>query len=132
MTDKQEIANQQGEVARTEAARERRRFTPAVDIYETKDGLVLLADMPGVSPEGIDINLERNELTVIGHVEELDTGDMSVSYREYHTGDYVRSFTLPDVVDRDRIEATMKDGVLKLTLPTAEEAKSRKIPVKGA
>ena len=105
-------------------------FVPAVDIYETDDSLVLLADMPGVSNQGVEIHLEDNELTIRGKVAEEPSG-LNPIYTEYRSGDYYRSFTLSNVIDQDKIEALMKNGVLKVVLPKAEEAKPRKIEVKA-
>jgi len=105
-------------------------FTPAVDIYETKDALVVLADMPGVDQSGVDIHLEENMLTIRGKVAE-EAVDKDVVYSEYRTGDYYRSFTLSNLIDQNRIEAAIKDGVLKLTLAKAETAKPRQIAVKA-
>lgn len=105
-------------------------FTPAVDIYETKDALVVLADMPGVDQSGVDIHLEEGTLTIRGKVAAEEEAKTSL-YSEYRTGDYYRTFTLSNMIDQERIEATIKDGVLKLTLPKAEIAKPRQIAVKA-
>ena len=105
-------------------------FVPAVDIYETNDALVLLADMPGVSNDGVEIHLEDNELTIRGKVKEEKKGHAPL-YTEYRSGDYFRRFTLSNIIDQDKIEAVMKDGVLKVMLPKAEAAKPRQIQVKA-
>jgi len=115
-----------------ERTRTRRVFIPRVDIYETGDAVILMADMPGVSQDQVDITLEKNVLTIVGYVEATERDGYSLSYSEYSEGDYERTFALSDEVDRNRIEATMKDGVLKLTLPKAEEVKTRKIAVRSA
>lgn len=115
-----------------ERTRTRRVYIPRVDIYETADSVVLMADMPGVSQDQVDITLEKNVLTIVGYVEATERDGYSLSYSEYSEGDYERTFALSDEVDRNRIEATMKDGVLKLTLPKAEEVKTRKIAVRSA
>jgi HSP20 family molecular chaperone IbpA len=105
-------------------------FLPPADIYETKDSIVVLADMPGVSPEGVDISLERRVLTIRGRGAASEHGRYQRVYNEYADGDYERVFTLSENIDRDRIEATLKDGVLRLVLPKAEAAKARKIELK--
>ncbi|RLB42278.1 MAG: Hsp20/alpha crystallin family protein [Deltaproteobacteria bacterium] len=115
---------------KSETTQTRPVFVPAVDIYETDDSLVLLADMPGVSNEGVEIHLEDNELTIRGKVGE-EPAQWNPIYTEYRSGDYYRSFTLSSVIDQDKIEATMKNGVLKVVLPKAEAAKPRKIEVKA-
>ncbi len=103
-------------------------FVPAVDIFENKESLVLIADMPGVTNDGVEIHLEDSELTIRGKVVEEQESAAPV-YTEYRSGDYYRSFTLSNVIDQAKIQATMKDGVLKVVLPKAEEAKPRKITV---
>jgi HSP20 family protein len=105
-------------------------FLPAADIYETRDNIVVLAEMPGVAPDGVDITLERRVLTIRGRSAAGDHGGYQRVYNEYADGDYERVFTLSENIDRDRIEATLKDGVLHLVLPKAETAKARKIELK--
>jgi|SRR5215467_2653123 len=118
--------------AGSERAVERPVFIPPADIYETRDNIVVLAEMPGVGPDGVDITLERRMLTVRGrHAGSEHTGYPRV-YNEYTDGDYERVFTLSENIDRDRIEATLKDGVLHLVLPKAETAKPRKIELKAS
>ena len=107
-------------------------FMPPADIYETKDSIVVLAEMPGVSSEGVDINLERRVLTIRGRSAVNEHGGYQRVYNEYSDGDYERVFTLSENIDRDRIEATLKDGVVQLVLPKAEAAKARKIELKGS
>lgn len=119
--------NTQGKV---EEAR-RAVFMPRADIFETKDALVVLADMPGVDESGIDISLEKNELTVRGSVKAPAFENYRLAYEEYAVGDYARSFTIGNDIDRSNISATLKNGVLKLTLPKAQQALARKIVVKG-
>jgi HSP20 family protein len=107
-------------------------FAPPADIYETRDNIVVLAEMPGVAPDGVDITLERRVLTIRGrNAGHEHTGYQRV-YNEYADGDYERVFTLSENIDRDRIEATLKDGVLHLVLPKAETAKPRKIELKAS
>jgi len=105
-------------------------FLPPADIYETRDNIVVLAEMPGVAPDGVDITLERRVLTIRGRSAANEHGGYQRVYNEYTDGDYERSFTLSDNIDRDRIEATLKDGVLHLVLPKAETARARKIELK--
>ena len=106
-------------------------FMPPADIYETKDSIVVLAEMPGVSPEGVDISLERRVLTIRGRSAANEHTGYQRVYNEYADGDYERVFTLSENIDRDRIAATLKDGVLQLVLPKAEAAKPRKIELKS-
>jgi HSP20 family molecular chaperone IbpA len=97
-----------------------------------KDSLFLLADMPGVDEKTVDIELEKNVLTITGRVENGQVKDAALMYSEYEIGDYERVFTLSDQIDRDKIVATVKNGVLRLELPKAEEVKPKKIAIKAA
>ena len=116
----------------TERTRMRKVYIPRVDIYETKDSIVLIADMPGVDEKSVDIALEKNVLTIVGSVEQTNYKGYTIAYAEYETGDYERAFNISDEVDRDRIDAAVKNGVLKVTLHKAEKAKVKKIAIKAA
>ena len=107
-------------------------FVPPSDIYETKDSIVVLAEMPGVAPDGVDITLERRVLTIRGRSAASEHTGYQRVYNEFAGGDYERGFTLSENIDRDRIEATLQDGVLRLVLPKAETAKARKIELKAS
>lgn len=115
---------------RGEMTQTRPVFVPAVDIYENDGALVLVADMPGVDRSGVELHLEENQLTIRGRVAaETDCGDPL--YSEYRSGDFFRNFTLSNVIDQEKIEATMKNGVLTVILPKAEAARPRQIAVKA-
>jgi HSP20 family protein len=116
----------------TERTRETCCFVPRADIYETGDKIVVVTDMPGVSAESLDITLEKNILTINGYVEPEIPEGYALAWAEYRTGDYQRSFRISDEIDRDQIEATIKNGVLHLDLPKSTAAKTRKISVKTA
>jgi HSP20 family molecular chaperone IbpA len=116
---------------RVERTRATRVFSPQVDILERKEDIVVTADMPGVDEKSVDINLEKNVLSIYGAVEEEAPAGYRPFYSEYGLGDYERIFTLSDEIDRDRIQATVKNGVLRVVLPKAEATKSRKITVKA-
>jgi HSP20 family protein len=116
----------------TERTRNRKVFVPKVDIYETKEAIMLVADMPGVDERSVDVVLDKNILTISGTAEPLSFKDYTIAYAEYDVGDYQRQFTISDEVDKDRIEATVKNGVLRLTLHKAEKVKARKIAIKAA
>jgi HSP20 family protein len=106
-------------------------FTPAVDIFETEKEITLLADMPGVKAGDLNIDLNENVLSLDGDVKSPEgTGEADIM-REYRTGKYYRQFTLSQVIDQGKIDASMKDGVLRLRLPKVEAATPRKIAVKG-
>lgn len=112
-----------------ERTRSGKAFVPATDIIETDEAIILLSDMPGVHEKAVDITLENNLLTIQGCVNQEQSKDRQLVYSEYEVGDYYRSFTLSDTVDRDGITAELKNGVLKLTLLKAEKAKARQIKV---
>ncbi|OGW40988.1 MAG: hypothetical protein A2010_15995 [Nitrospirae bacterium GWD2_57_9] len=122
---KKEAGTPQG----AERTRPQKVYTPDVDILERKDDIVVTADLPGVDEKNLDITLEKNMLTIYGRVEADSLRMHRLAYSEYGVGDYQRTFTLSDEVDKDRIQATMKNGVLRLVLPKAEGAKTRKILV---
>ncbi|MEE4357751.1 MAG: Hsp20/alpha crystallin family protein [Desulfococcaceae bacterium] len=107
-------------------------FTPAVDIFETEKELVLLADMPGVKPADLDIDLRENTLTLSGEVLPFERKDEQQVLSEYEVGKYYRQFTLSEVIDQEKIEAAMDKGVLRLRLPKVEKATPRKISVTAA
>lgn len=115
----------------TERIREQITFVPRADIYETDESIYLFVDMPGVSEDGIDITLEKNILTINGNTTQVAPEGYSLAFTEYEGGDYERSFRLATLIERDGIEAVYMDGVLRLVLPKAEEAKVRKISIKA-
>lgn len=106
-------------------------WEPNIDIYEDKDKISVKAELPGMKKEDINVSLEANNLTISGerkHEEERREGE---TYRaERFFGRFQRSITLPQPVDSKKIQATYKDGVLTITLPKSEEAKSKQIEVK--
>jgi HSP20 family protein len=130
MTDKELQAAEKQEVTAEggELTREGIYFTPAVDIGETEKELVILADMPGVKPDGVDIELKEGILSLVGKVPEAtQEGERLLS--EYRQGSYFRSFRLTESVDASKIGASLSNGVLKVTLPKHEKALPRKIPI---
>jgi HSP20 family molecular chaperone IbpA len=118
--------------AEVERTRNRRVYSPNVDILEKRDAIVLLADMPGVDDKSVNITLDKNILTLFGTVEMESLKGYNLEYAEYGMGDYQRSFTISSLIDQNKIEASVKDGVLRLILPKAEEAKARKIEVRAS
>ncbi len=105
-------------------------FTPEVDIFETEREITLLADMPGVTADDLAIDLRENVLTLDGEVKPPETETEVDVLREYRTGKYYRQFNLSEVIDQAKIDAELKDGVLRLKLPKVEAAKPRQITVK--
>ena len=106
-----------------------RFFVPNTDIFETDEALSLIVEMPGVDRSSVDVSVEDGVLTIQGHVDFSKYEGMQPVYTEYNIGHYRRSFSLSNKVDQARISAEMKDGVLTLVLPKAEEAKPRRIAI---
>jgi len=105
-------------------------YTPAVDIFEDQDVIMLLADMPGVKADDLKIDLRENVLTLSGSVASPEGQNESEVLREYHSGLFLRQFTLAESIDQAKIDAQLKDGVLRLALPKVERAKPRQIAVR--
>lgn len=101
---------------------------PEVNIFEEKDGYTLEAEMPGVNKDGLEVLLEGNELTIVGHRQSATVNGEMV-FRETQTADFRRVFELDPAIDTSRIVAKMNQGVLTLTLPKSEKVKPRKIAV---
>ncbi|MCF8051697.1 MAG: Hsp20/alpha crystallin family protein [Desulfobacterales bacterium] len=121
--DKQEVSTS------AEQTRPGLVFTPEVDIFETEKELVLLADMPGVQTKDLTIDLGENVLTLTGDIAPFEGAEEEDILIEYETGKFYRQFTLSEVIDQERIEAALSDGVLRLTLPKVEKTTPRKITV---
>ena len=120
-------AEQQG----GERTRSGRTFRPSVDIRETENGLMLLADVPGAKPEGLTITLDRRALNVHAKVEDHAPEGYSPIYQEYQIGDFECDFTLSGDFDAEKIEASLANGVLRLTIPRVEQAEARTIKIKA-
>ena len=105
-------------------------WTPAVDIYETPEAIVLQADLPGLRREDIDIQIRDDTLTLRGERRfAKDVHEESYLRIERAYGAFHRSFTLPATIQQEKIRAVFRDGILELTLPKAEEAKPKKIAI---
>jgi len=112
----------------TEPRRDAAYVLPEVNIFETKDGYLVEAEMPGVSKDGLEITLEGNEIAIVGHRHaEVVTG--TPIFRERNLADYRRVFELDPAIDAAKIAAKMDQGVLTLTLPKSEGVKPRRITV---
>jgi len=107
-------------------------YTPAVDIIETPDSYELDVYMPGISDKTAEATLENDVLTIRGQVERSPKENLRLAYQEYEVGDYRRVFTVSDGVDRERVSATVRDGVLHLVLPKSESSKAKRIVIKAA
>jgi HSP20 family molecular chaperone IbpA len=105
-------------------------FTPAVDIFETDKEITLLADMPGVKADDLNIDLRDNTLTLVADCSPAGGPDEEDILREYESGRYYRQFTLGELINQENIDARLEDGVLRLSLPKVEKAAPKKIAVK--
>ena len=114
-----------------ERTRDRPVYVPRVDIVETEDALEILADMPGVTRESVEVTLEQRVLSIRGRTGVAPPEGLAPLYLEYEPGDYERSFTLSDAVDPAGISARVQGGVLQLRLPKAGPAKRQRIEVKA-
>jgi len=119
--------------AQAEHTRGGRVYSPHVDIVEVENELLLIADVPGATPDHVDINYERGLLTLHVRVEPRQSEtETEFLFREYGVGDYHRCFEVGEGVDAQKIDAELKDGVLTVHLPKAEAVRPRKIQVKAS
>lgn len=121
---------QKQELSGAEATRPGPVFTPAVDIFENETAITVLADMPGVKADGLTIDLRENVLTIEGRVPVPERSGEKILLHEYETGSFRREFRLTNLIDQGKIDASLRDGVLRLVLPKAEAARPRKIEVR--
>ena len=126
----QDLVKREGSVPenREETRSVGRVLVPAVDIFESDDHLTLVADMPGVEKQGLDINLEKGLLTISGEMSLEDCGKSLL--REFSTANYYRQFKISEHIDADKSSAELNNGVLTLTIPKAESAKPRRIEIR--
>jgi HSP20 family molecular chaperone IbpA len=107
-------------------------YIPRTDIYESGEALILSLELPGVDVEGLSVTIEKQELKIIARGAAQVPHGCSLLVGEYRPGDFERSFTLSEAIDSDRIEAALRDGVLRLTLPKAMPAPAKAVPVSVA
>jgi len=132
MTEKEMQIQQKQEVQQPgEPTKPEKQYVPAVDIFETAEAVNVLAEMPGVAKEGVEIELENETLTIRGTVASENRGGETVLLSEFEPGNYLRKFTVAETIDQEKIQATMADGVLTLVLPKIAPAKPRRIEVRG-
>lgn len=122
---------QTSELAKTQDSTQHTYVVPPVDVFEDASGITLLADLPGVSREGLNIRVDGDSLTIEGTAAAVGPQNLELVYGEAQVPAYRRRFTLSRELDTSRIEAQLKDGVLRLAIPKAEEAKPRRIEVKA-
>jgi len=130
-TAKQEVAKREStDVQAAKAHEESLALAPAVDIYENAQGITVQADMPGVSKDGLSIQADRNSLVIEGNAVIDVPAAMEAIHAEVQATRYRRSFALSGELDAERIEATLKDGVLTLRIPKRAEFRPRKVEVR--
>lgn len=115
-------------LSREETRTIERYLTPAVDIFETEEGLTLVADLPGLEKDDLNVDIDKGVLTIQGATKLEAAGNRL--FDEFSVAGYYRQFRLPEGIDPDRTAAELKDGVLTLNLPKAEAAKPKKIAIK--
>lgn len=109
-----------------------RRWTPAIDVVREKDNLVIRADVPGIKPEEVDIEVENDILTVSGaHEESKEEKGKDFLRRERRSGSFTRSMAMPPGVDPKKIKAKTHDGVVEVTIPLPKEAKKEAVKIKA-
>jgi len=133
MSDGKNLEPRKAEVSydNGEPTRSRKVYSPYTDIIDTGDEILVIADVPGVDEHTLDVTLEKNVLTIYAYPPVEKVENYSLNYGEYGVGDYERKFVVSEDVDRERIQAHVKDGVLTLHLPKAGPARSRKIEVRS-
>ena len=104
-------------------------FTPPIDIYETAEGLVLQADLPGVASESLELQIQNNKLSLYGKVSSSVPPDARLIHQEYQVGHFLRSFILSEEVDHERISAKLNQGVLEVVLPRLPKPEPRRIQI---
>ena len=131
MTEKEIKVQEKAEAEQKgEPTKPMKQFVPAVDIYETVETVTLLADMPGVSKEGVDIKLEEGVLTLKGIAADHGAKGTRELLREYEVGNFIRRFTISEAIDQEKINASISNGVLKVMLPKVKPPQPRKIEVR--
>ena len=132
MTEKEMQIQQRQEVQQAgEPTKPEKQYVPAVDIFETAEAVNVLAEMPGVAKEGVEIELENETLTIRGTMVSPVCQGETLLLQEFEQGHYLRKFTVAETIDQEKIQATMADGVLTLVLPKVAPAKPRRIEVQG-
>ena len=131
MSGNQELQVQQKREVdkKTEGTVPGRTFVPMTDIFETADALTVVLEMPGVDRNSIEASVEDDVVTIEGRIDHSKYEGMHPVYTEYNVGHYARSFQISNSIDQSKISAQMKDGVVTIVLPKAEQTKPRKIQI---
>jgi len=129
MKDKQDKSLEKVSREEMEPVRNERTYVPVTDIYEKEDAILVRCDMPGVTQEQVDIHLDNYELEITATQSGENPEGYDLLVGEYGTGVFKRKFSIPQLIDRDKIRARLHNGVLDIELPKAEQAKPRKIEI---
>ena len=131
MTEQQlKVQHKQEVQHRGETTKSEKYFIPAVDIYETEEDVTVIAEMPGVAANGVDVTLEDDVLTIRGRMETEKPANARTLLQEYESGNYQRRFTVAETIDQEKIKASMNNGMLTVILPKTAPARPRKIEVR--
>lgn len=117
---------------KTETRNAPRYLTPRADIWKNADKIIVRVQMPGVESDGVEVDVEDETLTVLGRVAQFEPGELKPFHMESRLGDFRRTFKLGDEIDVDSIEASMRGGLLTLTLPVSQRVKPRKILINNS
>jgi HSP20 family protein len=107
-------------------------YQPRIDVIEDAEEILVIADLPGATRENVDVNFEDGRLRIHGHVSPRQAPEATYVIQEYGVGDFERELLVGDVVEAEKLSATMQNGVLTIHLPKSEKSKPRRIPVRGA
>jgi HSP20 family molecular chaperone IbpA len=124
-----EVQEKKEVVSKNEQTAPIRYYVPTTDIFETEDALTVVMDLPGVSKQNVDVNVENDVLRIEARIDPSKYEGMEPLYTEYNVGHFARSFTLSSKIDQQQISAQLEDGVLTLTLKKAKEAMPRRISI---
>ncbi len=131
MSDQELKVQQKQEVQQSgETTKPEKHFVPAVDIFENNDQITIVAEMPGVQVEGIDVSLEDDLLTIRGMRQADELPETRTLLQEFETGHYLRRFTVAEIIDQDNVQASLKDGLLTVILSKKAPAKPKKIEIR--
>ena len=124
-----EVQQKKELVAKGEKTVPARYYVPSTDIYETEDALKVVMEVPGVDRKNVEVKLEEDELRVDARIDFAHYEGMEPLYTEYNVGHFARTFSLSQSIDQSKIEASLNDGILTITLKKVEQAQPRRIPI---
>lgn len=125
-----EVQQKKELVAKGEKTTPARYYVPSTDIYETEDALKVVMEVPGVDRKNVEVKLEEDELRVDARIDFAHYEGMEPLYTEYNVGHFARTFSLSQSIDQSKIEASLNDGILTITLKKVEQAQPRRIDIR--